>query len=135
MRDRLSIFARRLIPGAFLFLAACAREEFPQTMIEPVTEYGRLQTALWATVTWWTVGIMVVVFGALIYILIRYRERPDSPEPKPIYGSTKLEIAWTVIPALIILFIAVPTIRAIFATQAEAPEDAVIIEAIGHQWW
>ncbi|MDX1675036.1 MAG: cytochrome c oxidase subunit II, partial [Longimicrobiales bacterium] len=47
----------------------------------------------------------------------------------------KLEIAWTVIPALIILFIAVPTIRAIFATQAEAPEDAVIIEAIGHQWW
>ena len=134
MRDRLSIFARRLIPGAFLFLAACARE-FPQTMTEPVTEYGRLQTALWATVTWWTVGIMLVVFGALVYILIRYRERPDSPEPKPIYGSTKLEIAWTVIPALIILFIAVPTIRTIFATQAEAPEDALVVEAIGHQWW
>ncbi|MFO7893809.1 MAG: cytochrome c oxidase subunit II [Longimicrobiales bacterium] len=104
-------------------------------MIEPVTEYGRLQSALWATVTWWTVGIAVVVFGALIFILIRFRERPDSPEPKPIYGSTKLEIAWTVIPALIILFIAVPTIRAIFATQADAPDDALVIEAIGHQWW
>ncbi len=134
MRDRLSRLTRRLIPGAFLFLAACARE-FPQTMIEPVTEYGRLQIALWATVTWWTVGIMVVVFGALIFILIRYREREDSPEPKPIYGSTKLEIAWTVIPALIILIIAVPTIRTIFATQADAPEDALVVEAIGHQWW
>jgi cytochrome c oxidase subunit 2 len=104
-------------------------------MTEPVTEYGRLQIALWATVTWWTVGIMVVVFGALIFILIRYRERDDSPEPKPIYGNTKLEIVWTVIPALIILFIAVPTIRTIFATQADAPDDAVIVEAIGHQWW
>jgi cytochrome c oxidase subunit 2 len=104
-------------------------------MIEPVTEYGRLITALWATVTWWTVGIMIVVFGALAFILIRFRERPDSPEPKPIYGSTKLEIAWTVIPALIILFIAVPTIRAIFATQKDAPDDALIVEAIGHQWW
>jgi len=104
-------------------------------MIEPVTEYGRLTTALWAMVTWWTVGIMIVVFGALTFILIRFRERPDSPEPKPIYGSTKLEIAWTVIPALIILFIAVPTIRAIFATQRDAPEDALVVEAIGHQWW
>lgn len=134
MRDRTSSVARRLIPGAFLLLAACARE-YPQTMVEPVTEFGRIQTALWATVTWWTVGIMVVVFGALTFILIRYRERPDSPEPKPIYGSAKLEIAWTVIPALIILAIAVPTIRAIFATQPEAPEDALVIEAIGHQWW
>ncbi len=134
MRDRLSKLARRLIPGAFLLLAACASEH-PQTMIEPVTEYGRLTNALWATVTWWTVGIMVVVFGALIYILIRYRARPDSPEPKPIYGNTKLEIVWTVIPALIILFIAVPTIRAIFVTQSDAPPDALVVEAIGHQWW
>jgi cytochrome c oxidase subunit II len=134
MRDRLSRPARRLIPGAFLLLAACA-SEYPQTMIEPVTEWGRLQTALWATVTWWTIGIMVVVFGALTYILVRYRARPDSPKPKPIYGSTKLEIAWTVIPALIILFIAVPTIQTIFATQGEAPDDALVIEAIGHQWW
>jgi cytochrome c oxidase subunit II len=104
-------------------------------MVEPVTDFGRIQIALWATVTWWTVGIMVVVFGALAYILVRYRERPDSPTPKPIYGSTKLEIAWTVIPALIILFIAVPTIRAIFDTQADPPEDALVVEAIGHQWW
>jgi cytochrome c oxidase subunit 2 len=134
MRDGMSKFARRLYPGAFLLLGACVGD-YPQTMIEPVSEFGRIQIALWSTVTWWTVGIMVVVFGALAYILVRYRERPDSPEPKPIYGSTKLEITWTVIPALIILFIAIPTIRAIFDTQADPPEDALVIEAIGHQWW
>ncbi|MEJ2504136.1 MAG: cytochrome c oxidase subunit II transmembrane domain-containing protein, partial [Gemmatimonadota bacterium] len=111
---------RRTLPAALVLTAGCVGEH-PQTMVEPVSEFGRIQIALWATVTWWTVGILVVVFGALIFILVRYRERPDSPEPKPIYGSTKLEIAWTVIPALIILFIAIPTIRAIFDTQAEPP--------------
>jgi cytochrome c oxidase subunit 2 len=133
MQDGIPRLARRVVPGAFLLLAGCA--DYPQTMIEPVTEFGRIQIALWATVTWWTVGIMVVVFGALAFILVRYRERPDGARPKPIYGSTKLEIAWTVIPALIILAIAIPTIRAIFDTQADPPEDALVVEAIGHQWW
>ncbi len=133
MLDGISRLARRVLPGAFLLLAGCAG--YPQTMIEPVTEFGRIQIALWATVTWWTVGIMVVVFGALAYILVRYRERPDGKRPKAIYGSTKLEIAWTVIPAIIILVIAVPTIEAIFDTQADPPEDALVVEAIGHQWW
>ena len=134
MLEGITKLARRLTAGAFLLLAACEGEH-PQTMVEPVTEYGRIQIDLWATVTWWTVGIMVVVFGALAIILVRYRARPGGPEPKPIYGNTKLEIAWTVIPALIILFISIPTVQAIFETQAEAPEDALIVEAIGHQWW
>ena len=134
MLDGISRLARRVLPGAFLLIAGCS-EQHPQTMVEPVTDFGRIQIDLWATVTWWTVGIMVVVFGAMIFILIRYRERPDGPEPKPIYGNTKLEIAWTVIPALIILFIAIPTIRAIFDTQAKPSPDALVVEAIGHQWW
>ncbi|MFP4054881.1 MAG: cytochrome c oxidase subunit II [Phycisphaerae bacterium] len=130
----MSRIARRAFAGAFLLLAGCAPEH-PQTMVEPVSEFGRIQTALWATVTWWTVGIMVVVFGVLAYILVRFRAREGAPEPKPVYGSTKLEIAWTVIPALIILFIAIPTIQAIFDTQADPPEGALVVEAIGHQWW
>jgi cytochrome c oxidase subunit 2 len=104
-------------------------------MLRPVTEYGRIQIDLWALVTWWTVGIMVVVFGALAYILVRYRARPGDARPKPNYGNTKLEIAWTLGPALIILAISIPTIQAIFATQARRPEGALVIEAIGHQWW
>jgi cytochrome c oxidase subunit 2 len=134
MRDGISKITRRSVAGAFLLFTACAGDH-PQSMTEPVTEYGRIQIDLWAVVTWWTVGIMVVVFGALAFILVRYRDRPDAPDPKPIYGSTKLELTWTIIPALIILFIAIPTIRAIFATQADAPPDAIVVEAIGHQWW
>lgn len=134
MQDGISRLTRRVAPVAFLLLAGCATE-YPQTMTRPVSEWGQIQVDLWALTTWWTVGIMIVVFGALAYILVRYRERPDGPKPRPIYGSTVLEITWTVIPALIILFIAVPTIRGIFATQAEPPEDALVVEAIGYQWW
>ena len=134
MRHGITRLLRWTTAGAVLLLTACSGEH-PQTMLRPISEYGRIQGDLWATVTWWTVGIMVVVFGALAYILVRYRARPEDPRPKPVYGHTWLELAWTIGPALIILAIAVPTIQAIFETQAEAPEDALVIEAIGHQWW
>ncbi|HSH45392.1 MAG TPA: cytochrome c oxidase subunit II, partial [Longimicrobiales bacterium] len=104
-------------------------------MLRPVTDWGRLQTDLWGTVTWWTAGIMFVVFAALLYIIIRFRGRPDDPTPKPVYGHTGLEIAWTIGPAIIILLIAIPSIQGIFATAQEPPEDALVVEAIGHQWW
>jgi cytochrome c oxidase subunit II len=134
MRDGFSKHARRLAPGALVLLAACSGD-YPQIMTQPVTEWGQIQIDIWALVTWWTVPILVLVFAILAYIMIRFRERPDGEEPKPVYGSTKLEIIWTVIPALIVLFIAIPTIQAIFTLQEDAPEDALVIEAIGHQWW
>jgi cytochrome c oxidase subunit 2 len=46
-----------------------------------------------------------------------------------------LEILWTAIPAVILIFIAIPTVRTIFATQAKAAPDALQVEVIGHQWW
>ncbi len=134
MREGIRRFGHRLVPGALVLLAACAGDH-PQTMIRPVTEYGRIQIGLWAMVTWITVGILLVVFGVLAVILIRFRDRPGRPDPKPIYGNSKLEITWTAIPALIILFIAIPTIRSIFATQGKPPPDALEIQVTGHQWW
>jgi cytochrome c oxidase subunit 2 len=52
-----------------------------------------------------------------------------------VHGNTTLEILWTAIPALILAFIAVPTVRTIFRTQAKASADALQVEVIGHQWW
>jgi cytochrome c oxidase subunit 2 len=52
-----------------------------------------------------------------------------------VHGNTTLEITWTVIPALILAFIAVPTVETIFKTQARAKSDALQVEVIGHQWW
>jgi cytochrome c oxidase subunit II len=134
MRDGFKRLARRLAPGALVLLAAC-NGDYPQIMTRPVTEWGQIQIDIWALVTWWTVPIMLAVFAVLAYILVRFRDRPGQARPEPVYGSTKLEILWTVIPALIVLFIAIPTIQAIFALQEDVPEDALVIDVIGHQWW
>jgi cytochrome c oxidase subunit 2 len=118
-------------------LAGCVPygSKYPQTTFEPVTEYGRLLNSLFANTFWWTIGIMVLVEVLILYMVFRFRERPGAPEPKHIHGHTGLEITWTLIPAISVLFIAVPTIRGVFSTQAPVPKDALVVEVIGHQWW
>lgn len=132
------IRARRAIfMASLLMLSGCLGEagQYPQTTFEPVSEFGRLVNALFANTFWWTIGIMLLVELLIIIFIFRYRERPGTPKPKQIHGHTGLEITWTIIPAIIVLFITVPTIGGIFATQRKAAPDALQIEVIGHQWW
>ena len=77
----------------------------------------------------------MLVEGILIWTILRYRQRPGNAEPKHVHGNTTLEILWTAIPAVILVFIAVPTVRTIFRTQAPAAAGALQVEVIGHQWW
>jgi cytochrome c oxidase subunit 2 len=119
-----------------LFLAGCASEgSYPQTTFEPVSEFGRLLNRLFANTFWWTIGIMLLVELLILFFIFRYRARPGAPPPKQIHGHVGLEITWTIIPAIIVLFIAVPTVAGIFATQTRASENALQVEVIGHQWW
>src|SRR5690606_22775813 len=52
-----------------------------------------------------------------------------------VHGNTTLEIAWTLIPAVLVSIIAVPTVRTIFFTYREAPADALTVDVYGWQWW
>jgi cytochrome c oxidase subunit 2 len=125
-----------LITASVVALSACGESaKYPQTTFDPVSEFGRLLNSLFAITFWWTIGILVLVEVLLLVFVWRFRERPGAPEPKRIHGHTGLEILWTFIPAVIVLFIAVPTIRGVFATQRTASEDALVVEVIGHQWW
>jgi cytochrome c oxidase subunit 2 len=108
---------------------------YPQTTFQPVSEYGASQNAVFANTFWWTMGILVLVVVLTLYAAWRFREPPDSPEPEHIHGNTALEIAWTLIPAVIVVLIAIPTIRTIFENQRDAPAGALQVEVIGHQWW
>ncbi|HEY0304041.1 MAG TPA: cytochrome c oxidase subunit II, partial [Longimicrobiales bacterium] len=129
------IRAHRAILTTFLLLVGgCAKDHYPQTTFEPVSEFGRLVNGLFANTFWWTLWIMVLVEVLILYFIFRYRERPGAPKPKQIHGHTGLEIAWTIIPAIIVLFIAVPTVSGIFATQRKAVPNALQVEVIGHQW-
>lgn len=116
------------------FLAACG-DEYPQTTFRPVTDFGEIINGLFYNTTAWTMVILVLVEAVLIYILFRFRARPDAPEPKHVHGNTAVEIVWTVIPAIIVAVISVPAVQAIFDLQRPMDEDAFVVEVIGHQWW
>ena len=80
--------------------------------------------------------MFVLVQGAIIYTIFKFR-RKKGEEPRPvrqIHGHTKLEIAWTIAPALILAGLAVPTVQTIFE-HAEEPIDALEVTVTGHQWW
>jgi cytochrome c oxidase subunit II len=86
-----------------------------------------------------TGGIFVVVAGILVYVIIRFRDKGDKDddrEPAQIYGSTQIELAWTVIPILIVVVLFLTTARMIFAIQdAPKPPDAMDVTVVGHQFW
>ena len=118
-----------------LALAACATE-YPNTTFQPHSELGRWIDDLWDRLLLIGTIVFVLVEAALIYVIFRYRRRPnDTATPPQTHGHAGLEIAWTIIPAVILLFIAVPTVKTIIKSQAPAAAGALEIEVIGHQWW
>jgi len=85
-----------------------------------------------------TGAIFVVVFSLLVYVILKFRTRApdDSREPAQVYGSTQIELAWTVIPTLIVVVLFLATARVIHAVQdMPKPAAAVDVTAVGHQFW
>ncbi len=82
-------------------------------------------------------AIFLVVAGLLTFTIVRFRRKAhDSREPAQVYGSSRIEIAWTVIPILIVLVLTLATARAVLAIQNKrASADALHVTVIGHQWW
>lgn len=84
-------------------------------------------------------GCIFVVVGALIaYAVLKYRAKKGDPEHEPaqVYGSTQVELAWTVIPIIIIVVLFLTTARIIFAIQnAPQPKTDLKVTVVGHQFW
>lgn len=134
---RLRRFAA-LVGPAFL-LAGCAIVEVddnPLTTFEPHGPFSRQIDDLFWLVFWIAAVVFALVMGGIVVILFVFRERggDDQREPKQLHGSPKLEVVWTVIPALILAAIAVPTISSLFELT-ECSDTAMVVEVTGHQWW
>ena len=83
-------------------------------------------------------AIFVVVFTLIIYAAFKFRSRVDDDghEPPQIYGSNQVELAWTVIPILIVVVLFLASARVIHAVEdATFPADAIEVTAVGHQFW
>jgi cytochrome c oxidase subunit II len=82
--------------------------------------------------------IFAVVFSLLACAILRFRRTAANAdrEPPQVYGSTQIELAWTIVPCLIVLVLFLTTARVIHAVQdAPKPDNALDVTAIGHQFW
>ena len=120
---------------AVLFALGGCGFDSPMTTVLPSSDLGRVIHDLFMAISGWVLFIFVVVEALLLFAVWRFRSRPGLGEPKPVHGHLGLELGWTLVPVLIVIAIAAPTIAAVFRTQATPPAGALKVEVIGHQWW
>ena len=113
-------------------LAACTS---PQTTFDPRSDAADRIFDLYIMVIWAAGIVGFLVLGGMAYILIKFRARPGR-KAQQIHGNNALEIAWTIIPILILVVIAIPTMIWI-GTSSTRPvaDDAIRVTATAHQWW
>jgi len=79
-------------------------------------------------------AISLFVLGLLLYVVVRYSRRAN-PEPSRTTHNTWIEVVWTIVPAAILVVIAVPSLTLLARQYETPPEDAVTIKATGYQWY
>jgi cytochrome c oxidase subunit II len=141
-RRSLSLIRPRIF---FLVLfCACAAPAFGQgppatpSMLAPASTPAHEIYGLSLFVLLITGSIFVVVAGLLAFVIVKFRARTSDAqqEPAQIYGSMQVELAWTVIPVLIVVVLFLTTARIIFAIQdVPKPQSALDVTVIGHQFW
>jgi len=125
--------------GAFVALmglavAACAPNA-PQTTLDPQGPNAKTISHLIDPVFWVAGIVFVIVEGMAVIFVIKYRDRGDNrPEPVQIHGNSRLEVGWTLIPAAILVSVAIPTIATIFKLSHK-PAHAINVTVTAHQWW
>jgi len=78
--------------------------------------------------------ISLFVLGLLLYVIVRYSRRAH-PVPSKTTHNTAIEVIWTIVPVLLLVVIAVPSISLLAQQYKTPPEDAVTVKAIGYQWY
>ena len=118
-----------------LSLAACSGSG-PQSALDPAGPVAKSLDDLWDFIFVLATIVFVIVFAGMVYAMVRFRERKgDDREPVQTHGNTALEITWTIIPAVILAVIAVPTVQGIFDIRNEPKGERIDIDVVGHQWW
>ena len=117
-----------------LLLTACA-DDAPQDFLQPEGKFAKKIDALWDPVFLIAVAVFVIVEGLIIYAIIKFRARPDDDElPEQIHGNFRLEIGWTILPALVLAVISAMTLPVIFELTDE-PDEALRVDVWGQKYW
>src|SRR5713226_7255181 len=110
----------------------------PTNIFAPVSTPAKSILGLSIFVLAVTAAIFAVVFALLVYTVVKFRKTAtdNGREPPQVYGSNQVEIAWTVVPVLIVVALFMATARVIASVQKAVPDsNAIHVVAIGHQFW
>lgn len=131
----LAVFA---LVALALTLGACGATDAPQSTI---AQEGRANDRIWFVYNFLWVGaavVFVLIEGLIIYTLVRFRRRPRTAHgrPVPVHGNTTLEIAWTIIPAVVLVAISIPTLQ-VLAELESTPDDQPVmrVDVTGNQFF
>ena len=123
-RSLTALFAVALLP--------CAALADELNMPVGVTAMSREIYDLHMLILWICVAIGVVVFGAMLWSMIMHRKAVGH-EPANFHESTKLELAWTIVPVFILVGMAIPATRVLVEMYDSGGED-MVVEVRGYQW-
>lgn len=102
-----------------------------QDQYSPIGEYAN---GFHIALVWVMAIISLFVLLLFIYVIVRFNKRAN-PVPSKTSHNTLIEVVWTVVPALILLGIAIPSITLISKQYKSPPKDAITVKAIGYQWY
>jgi cytochrome c oxidase subunit II len=129
---------RWLQGGVLLSIALVATGcsvKYRESALSPVGQTAHKADSLWNLVFGIAVVIFFLVEGVLVFALVKFRHRPDR-QPAQFHGNTKLEVILTIIPALILAGIGVPTVKTLFDISEKPTSSNVInVTVTGHQFW
>ena len=138
-RARLAVPAFVLLCGPVTALADPVGGSIsPTNIFAPVSTPAHSIIGLSLFVLAVTAGIFAIVFSLLVYCVLKFGKPADDDgrEPPQVYGSNQVELAWTVIPILIVVVLFLATVRVLMGIQTAAqPRNAIQVIAIGHQFW
>ncbi len=124
-----------LLPTLALFLVSCSNDN-GQNSLAPKGKSAHTINNLFGPVFWVAAVIGVAVLTATVAFAVVFRYRPGTNDsPKQTHGSTPLEIGWTILPALILAVVAVPTVKTIFDLAREPKGHVLDVTVTGKQWW
>ena len=126
-----------VLPTVLLvLLTGCSSSGLPQDALDPEGPFAQKVHDLAMPVFAIAGVVFVVVEGLILYAVMKYRRRSDDESPVQVHGNVRMELTWTVLPALVLVFVGIFTVLTIRDLD-KVPEgpDVVEVTVTGHQWW
>lgn len=140
-----------VVTGALLAVVPGAALAGPQNWLHPGGPVAEMQLSLFMLTTWIMVGVFVVVAGLLVYTIVKFKDKGAAATaiggaaaetaaakeklPPQFEGDPRLEILLTVVPFILLIVMAIPTVNLNFALAADPEGEPLNVRVVGYQWW